>query len=219
MALIRCNKISRTIPVIVHSAANDVVSCTDGNNVALDSLLLNNKGYAIALFNIGDTVTFTSSIGRNPDNVSQYFSKTVDITANLTDVWLMPDGDILYWFGYVTDFGNNGYPVRSGASFQANYFRTGGPGYSSWCGAGTNNLHHITNRVHTIGNAYAAYNNGSVYAGAATSKTFPTNQIAYGATTSLTHWSAAVAEGDYYVAVGCWGDPNRGGDTSAVWVD
>ena len=63
------------------------------------------------------------------------------------------------------------------------------------------------------------YNNGSVYAGAATSKTFPTNQIAYGATTSLTHWSAAVAEGDYYVAVGCWGDPNRGGDTSAVWVD
>ena len=44
-------------------------------------------------------ITLYSSVAKDPDNLSNDYSKTVKINENTTEIYLMPEG-ALYWYGY-----------------------------------------------------------------------------------------------------------------------
>ena len=44
-------------------------------------------------------ITLYSSVAKDPDNLSNDYSKTVKINENTTEIYLMPD-NVLYWYGY-----------------------------------------------------------------------------------------------------------------------
>ena len=86
--------------VTIYSAANDTVSFTDAagsKTVTTDSSGVGTV--AIVIQGGSQSITFTSSVAKNPSSLSQAYSKTVTIGANTTEVYVMPD-DVCYWFGY-----------------------------------------------------------------------------------------------------------------------
>lgn len=89
------------ISVDFYSAANDTVSYTGLDNQT-HTITTDSSGRASATITIpptGTTITFTSSVAKDPDNLSNDYSKSIALTSATTDVYLMPD-NTLYWWGY-----------------------------------------------------------------------------------------------------------------------
>lgn len=106
----------------VFSAANDTITYNDGTNTGLFAIT-NDVGEAFVDMSqfLGKTLTLTSSVALDPANLSNYFSKSnVAITTLGDKVYLMPNGNILYWYGYVTNIGVNGYTYNNSASAKPN---------------------------------------------------------------------------------------------------
>lgn len=47
------------------------------------------------------TYTIYSSVAKNPSSLSDAYSKSVTVTSGTTEIYLMPEGSILYWYGYI----------------------------------------------------------------------------------------------------------------------
>ena len=90
--------ISKTITV--YSAANDTLSFTDASGSKTVTTDSSGQGSVTVVFNDGDFITFTSTVANDPDDLSSYYSRTVQIHANTTEVYIMPD-NTLYWWGYI----------------------------------------------------------------------------------------------------------------------
>lgn len=45
-------------------------------------------------------ITLYSSVAKNPDDLTADYSKTIKVTKNKVEAWLMPDLGVLYWYGY-----------------------------------------------------------------------------------------------------------------------
>ena len=89
------------VSVIIYSAANDTVTFTDNkgtHQVTTDSTGRSDP-IQIAVSTISP-VTFTSSVAKNPNNLSVNYTKSVAIYSTTTSVYVMPDGYIVYWYGY-----------------------------------------------------------------------------------------------------------------------
>ena len=122
------NMVSKTITVDLYSAAADTVSFTDetgAKTATTDSSGLA-SGVSIALDRYStNNITFASSVAKDPSNLSVDFSKTVTIGANTTSIYLMPNENVLYWYGYQNNFGElssgNGW---SGGTFVSPTFNT-----------------------------------------------------------------------------------------------
>lgn len=87
--------------VAIHGACNSGIYYKDGgSDVSVGTTDINT---GIALVNISDMPTGTYAIydgvAKDPSNLSNDYSKTVSITSNTTDVYLMPD-TVWYWYGY-----------------------------------------------------------------------------------------------------------------------
>lgn len=112
---ITCNDVSSTVNVVfsyttqmamtktvtVYGAAKATISFSDttgSKTVTLDS---SGKGsVSITFIPPSKTITFTdTNVAKNPDNLSQKYSKTITITNSTTAIYVMPDGAI-YWYGY-----------------------------------------------------------------------------------------------------------------------
>lgn len=94
-----------TVNVTVYSAASDTVSFTDATGAKTVTTNSSGSGtVSVTISPSGQNITFTSSVAKNPSNLSQDYSKTVTIGANTTEVYIMPVDDALYWYGYK---GNN----------------------------------------------------------------------------------------------------------------
>lgn len=99
--------------VTIYSAALDTIECQFGN----DTFYVPTKSNGQAeVFLPKGSITFTSSIAKDPSDASlqTLYSKTVDVTNSTTDVYVMPDGKIYYWYGYepetaITLYNNWGY--------------------------------------------------------------------------------------------------------------
>ena len=93
-----------TVTVTLYSAVEDTVSFTDASGAKTEVFASgqSSKSVNIAIPPSGMSITFTSSIAKNPADLSQYYSKTVSITNATTEVRLMPN-NALYWWGYVGD--------------------------------------------------------------------------------------------------------------------
>lgn len=89
-----------TLTIPLYSAAADTVSYTDAEGTK--TVVTDNSGEATASIVIlagGQNVTFTSSVAKNPSNLSVDYSNTVALTDASLEVEVMPD-NVLYWYGY-----------------------------------------------------------------------------------------------------------------------
>ena len=75
----------------------------------------------------GGTYTFTSSVSDDPANINSKYSKTVTITPDTTNVKVMPDGLVLYWYGNECVDVTGGWYVPDGYQGKkyTNYFESG----------------------------------------------------------------------------------------------
>ena len=112
---ITCNGVSRTVDVVleyttqmaitktitVYSAASDTVSFTDATGAKTVTTDTSGRGsVAITFIPPSASITFTSRVAKNPNNLSQAYSKTITIDSNTTSIYVMPN-KTLYWWGYV----------------------------------------------------------------------------------------------------------------------
>ena len=95
---------TQSVTVTLYSATEDTVSFTDASGIPRTEVFGTNqssKTVSIAVMPSGSSITFTSGVALDPDNLdgSHYYSKTVTVTTATTDIYIMPD-HVLYWYGY-----------------------------------------------------------------------------------------------------------------------
>ena len=91
------------LSVDFYSAASDTISYTGLDNET-HTITTDSSGHATATITIppnGSTITFTSSVAKDPSNLSNDYSKAISLTSETTSIYLMPNDDVLYWWGYV----------------------------------------------------------------------------------------------------------------------
>lgn len=96
---------TQTVSVTIYSAVGDTITYTDIYSVSRMITLGANSDHATASIDIqpsGSTLTFTSSVAKNPNDLSKYYSKSVTITNSTSEIKVMPDKS-LYWWGYESD--------------------------------------------------------------------------------------------------------------------
>lgn len=115
---ITCNGVSQTVEVVfnytltmavtktitVHSAANDTLYFVDAmgsKTVTTDS---SGQGSVTISVVLGDSITFTSSVAKNPDALALNYTKSVVIDANTTDVYIMPEHTLYWWGNFISQF-------------------------------------------------------------------------------------------------------------------
>lgn len=121
---------------IIHSAANDTIyMMKDGSEVVLTTTDSNGVGTLdFTQFDDGVTYTLYSSVAKDPNNLSNDYSKNIRITKSkygcTTEAYLMPDAvKTLYWYGYIGTVNGitvepctiaNGWSYGYGATFNTN---------------------------------------------------------------------------------------------------
>ena len=98
-----------TINVTLYGAKEDTITFTDAAGVAHTEVFASgqtSKSVTLKILPSGSNITFTSSVSKNPNNLSQNYSKTVSLTTSTTSVYVMPNGNILYWYGYINNLQN-----------------------------------------------------------------------------------------------------------------
>jgi len=120
---------SITKTITVYSAASDTVSFTDLTGAKTVTTNASGSGtVSVTIAASGQNITFTSSVAKNPDDLSDYFSKTINVSANTTAVYIMPNDNALYWYGFKSNNfesanANNGWS-RSGYTFSDPTYHT-----------------------------------------------------------------------------------------------
>ena len=94
-----------TVTVDIYSAASDTLSYTDDNGAQTVTTDSTGKATGVSITITEQTpghaeITFTSSVAKDPSNLSNYFSKSVTMTSGTTEIYVMPDTTIIYWFGW-----------------------------------------------------------------------------------------------------------------------
>lgn len=91
----------RTILVTVYGAANDTITYTDIHGQT-QTIVTDSNGMstnvAIDIHLNGSTITFTSSVAKSFDNLSNPYTKSIALNNYTTRVNVRPDGAI-YWYG------------------------------------------------------------------------------------------------------------------------
>ena len=214
-----------TLTVDLYSAAVDTVSFTDDEGVK--TVITDTDGHATATIKIlptGKTITFTSSVALDPDNLdgSHYYSKAVSITSATTSVYVMPD-NALYWWGYNPDMmeqgstangWNSSYDGTNPPTFNTNDYVVG----SSSCAYGTKNP--ITGTVYALIQG-TAWSSSSIpdagYASVVASKsTYEVDvEIRKATYESLTKCTVGTITNGYFVS---WAS-GRAHKVNAVWYE
>ena len=94
-----------SVTLTIYSAKEDTISYVDIDGATQTITFASgesSKQVTIEIEPSGSSITFTSGVAKDPSNLSNYYSKTVTITSNTTEVYLMPD-NALYWWGYMSD--------------------------------------------------------------------------------------------------------------------
>ena len=92
-----------TINVTLYGAKEDTITFTDAAGVSHTVTFASgatSKSETLKVNPTGTTsITFTSSVAKNPSNLSQNYSKNVSLTQSTTNVYVMPD-NVIFWYGY-----------------------------------------------------------------------------------------------------------------------
>ena len=183
---ITCNGVSRQVDVVleystsmaitktitVYSSASDTVSFSDMTGAKTVTTDTNGQGsVSITFIPPSVNITFTSSVGKNPDNLSANFSKTITITSNTTSIYVMPD-NCLYWYG--CNVGVEGVTTANGWSYSKGLVA---PSFTSTryvnCSSGANALSAVASssvkQITTV-NALVDFVTGGTWVGAFATK-------------------------------------------------
>ena len=104
-----------TITVTIYGAKEDTITFTDAAGVAHTVTFASgqtSKSETLKVNPTGTTsITFTSSVAKNPDNLSANYSKNISLTTSTTEVDIMPQprSKMLYWYGYKGDVTTSSY--------------------------------------------------------------------------------------------------------------
>ena len=92
-----------TLTVTLYSAVEDTVTFTDASGAKTEVFASgqSSKSVSIVIPPSGMSITFTSSVAKNPDDLTADYSKTVTVTSGTTEVYVMPDV-ALYWYGFTS---------------------------------------------------------------------------------------------------------------------
>lgn len=97
------------LTVTIYGAVEDTISFTDAAGISHSEVFASGQSSKSVTFKInpsGSTITFTSAVAKNPDDLTTDYSKSVTITSATTEIKVMHDNS-LYWWGYVdSDFGS-----------------------------------------------------------------------------------------------------------------
>ena len=88
--------------ITIYSAKEDTIAYTDVYGDTQTEVFASgqtSKQITVDILVNGSSITFTSGVAKNPTSLSSAYSRTVTVTSDTTDVYLMPD-NALYWWGY-----------------------------------------------------------------------------------------------------------------------
>lgn len=89
--------------ITIHSAANDTIYYMDGQTPVTVATTDANGRAVINAEDLGvNDIVLYSTVAKNPDNLSNAYSKSIKITKYTTEIYLMPIL-ALYWWGYKSD--------------------------------------------------------------------------------------------------------------------
>jgi len=90
-----------TINVTMYGAANDTITYTDASGSRVASLDSNGSNTNVPITIASSmNISFMSNVARMPSDLSVNYAKTITITPETTEVRVMPDGIVLFWWGY-----------------------------------------------------------------------------------------------------------------------
>lgn len=207
-----------TINVTLYGAKEDTITFTDAAGVAHTEVFASgqtSKSVSIKIDPNGSTITFTSSVSKNPSNLSQNYSKNVSLTTSTTSVYVMPN-NALYWYGYVNCQDITTANGWSGTNLKAPQYNTryvnclSDNGYA--CGIASANKVNVTKikvvyKV-TSGQFWIQANNSKSYSDGTSSSGFT---------------STTLALAEYAVSANCYPiaftSQNRSFEISAFWYE
>ena len=103
------------IAVDVYSAANDTISYVgvDGQTHTITTDSTGHANAQIVIKATGSSITFTSSVAKDPNNLSNAYKKSITLYSNTTNVYVMPNL-CAYWYGWNSSniIAVNGYDSR-----------------------------------------------------------------------------------------------------------
>jgi hypothetical protein len=130
------------LTVDIYSAAGDTITFTDDNGTETATADSTGKAEGVSItitqpsVGVDPTITFTSSIAKDPSNLSNDYTKTVTITDGTSEVYFMPESPdcMLYWYGNFlgrewsyTGFVNAGVNVTGTSENLQNEFKCTAP--------------------------------------------------------------------------------------------
>lgn len=89
--------------ITIYSAKEDTVTYTDIYGDTQTEVFASgqtSKQITVDIDPSGSSITFTSGVAKDPSDLASDYSKTVTITSNTTEIYLMPD-NVVYWYGYI----------------------------------------------------------------------------------------------------------------------
>ena len=220
---------SITKTITVSSAASDTLTFTDesgSKTVTTDSSGVGST--SVTILPSGSSITFTSSVAKNPDNLSQAYSKAITITVATTSVYVMPDNTI-FWYGYESSNfaianASNGWS-SSGYSYENPTKQT----YYYLCNStSATNLSYITNKnsvnasvFHVLARKDSGFDSASFLLITRTKNAVESGRIEYklnDITTSVAHYTLQnTLTNPVYLLYGAEG--RRAGDGYALWYE
>lgn len=97
----KCNvefEVSTDVTVDLYSAAEDELYYYDGSErVSIGTT--DSTGKLTAAVPVDQSITIYSTVANNPDDLTNYYSKTVETDEDTTELYIMPEHTI-YWYGW-----------------------------------------------------------------------------------------------------------------------
>ena len=104
ITLVRSLNLSLELNVTFYSASGETIKYKRQNS---DELILlgkadnTGKGNGTIICKDGETITFYGDIAK--DKANNTYSKSIILTKDTTEIYVMPDGKVIYWYGYGSD--------------------------------------------------------------------------------------------------------------------
>ena len=208
-----------------YSAAYDMLYIKDSSNNIIPIAVTDAEGKAYDALLPSGTYTIYSSVAKNPDSLSDAYSKTVTITNATSDVYVMPD-NALYWYGYISSNCEvlstaNGWTYTNYTfdtpTFNKNYVSLNTTTSSRICGIGTKSSITPTTGIKTISKGVRLQGSEYGVIANAPSKTPPsgTNYTLINSTSMKTYTLSATTT-DYYIVQS---SNNRASECYAMWYE
>ena len=117
------------LTVTIYSAASDTLSYTDDNGAQTVTTNSTGKAENVSItitqpsLGVDPTITFTSSVAKDPSNLSNSYVKTITITENMTEIDIMPVShtSMLYWYGYIRNLQSETGTKTQAPTYNTNY--------------------------------------------------------------------------------------------------